>query len=170
MFQPSDQTVSFTDTFPSFGMLNFTLDWNYACFFSPMYTPLWAAAQQYGFAFFCCWVLYPAIYFSNSLNARDLAPMSSETYSANGSEYDISLILTSDMTLNSTAMEIYGRPYWSASYSMYFFFGFAASTGAMLYSILYYGRDSYNALKEAWNNRKSNMDDPYLQMMSFDPR
>lgn len=153
-----------------FGLLNFSLDWNYATFFSPLYTPLWAAAHQYGFAFFLCWGLYPIMYFTNTLNAKSFAPMSSSTFDADGNAYNTSKILNADLSLNQTALDAYSPPYWSAPYAMYFFWGFAASTGAMLYSILYYGYDSYIAVKEAIANRKTHQDDPYLQLMSFDPR
>lgn len=40
-----------------FGMLDVTLDWNYASFLTPLYTPLWANAHQIAGALFCCWML-----------------------------------------------------------------------------------------------------------------
>ena len=153
-----------------FGMLDFTLDWNYASFIGPLYTPLWSAVHQCGFAIFLCWFLYPIMYFTDTLGAKIFAPMSSSTFDANGNTYNTTRVLNSDMTLNQTAMDAYSKPYWSTPYAMYFFWGFAASTGAMLYSLLYYGYDSYYAVKEAMFNRETHKDNPYLKLMSFDPR
>ncbi|KAG6357961.1 hypothetical protein INS49_013844 [Diaporthe citri] len=53
-----------------FGMLDVTLDWNYASFLSPLYTPLWANAHQIAGAIFCCWLLYPIMYFT-TINSQN---------------------------------------------------------------------------------------------------
>lgn len=61
--------------YSGFGILDFTLDWNYASFFSPLYSPLWANMNQIGGAFFVTWFLYPLLYFTNTLNSKNFAPM-----------------------------------------------------------------------------------------------
>ena len=152
------------------GILDFTLDWNYASFFSPLYTPLWANANQFVGAFFTCWLVYPIMYFMDVLDSKSYAPMSSSTFDSSGSSYNISRILNPDYSLNQAAMNAYSLPHWSSSYAMYFFFGFAASTGAMLFSVLFYGKDSYIAIKEAWLGRRESYDDPYLKLMEHLPR
>ncbi len=53
---------------------------------------------------------------------------------------------------------------------VYFFWGFACSTGALVYAALFYGKDSWNAVKDAWNGRRDDYDDPYLKLMSRNPR
>ena len=53
---------------------------------------------------------------------------------------------------------------------MYFFWGFASSTAALLYSILWYGKDSWVAMREAIQGRREDYDDPYLKLMSRTPR
>jgi hypothetical protein len=78
--------------------------------------------------------------------------------------------MNSDHSLNQTALDNYSMPKWSTSYAMYFFCGFAASTGAMLYSILWYGKQAYAGLKDGWQNRRSDYDDPYLKLMDHLPR
>ncbi|KAK7700666.1 hypothetical protein SLS64_010810 [Diaporthe eres] len=149
-----------------FGMLDLTLDWNYASFLSPLYTPLWANAHQIAGAIFCCWLLYPIMYFTNTINSQNYPPMSSGTFDLTGQTYNITRILTPDYTLNQTAMDAYSPPRWSTSYAMYFFFGFAASTGALTYSILWYGKDSYKAFRDALKNVRDDYNDPYLKLMS----
>ncbi|KAI9731219.1 MAG: hypothetical protein M1834_005412 [Cirrosporium novae-zelandiae] len=153
-----------------FGLLDFSLDWNYISYFSPMYTPLWSTANQAAGALAASWVLYPIMYFSNTMNAKKFAPMSSGTWDASGAEYNISRILTSTHTLNQTAMDEYSTPHWSPSYAMYFFWGFSGSTGAMVYAALWYGKSSWTALKDAYHNRREDYDDPYLKVMAGSPR
>ncbi|ATZ50510.1 hypothetical protein BCIN_06g00120 [Botrytis cinerea B05.10] len=153
-----------------FGILDISLDWNYVAFWSPLYTPLWANANQFIGAMLACWLIYPLLYFSNTLNALNFKAMGSGTYDSTGSSYNISRILNSDYTLNQEAMDAYSPPYWSASYALQFFFGFAASTGAMVYAALWYGMPAYHGMRDAFRNRRSNYDDPYLKLMEVSPR
>ncbi|KAF8856294.1 OPT superfamily oligopeptide transporter [Acephala macrosclerotiorum] len=148
-----------------FGLLDISLDWNYISFWSPLYTPLWANANQFLGAMALCWFIYPLMYFTNTLDAKTYAPMSSGTFDDTGATYNISRILNADHTLNQTAMDAYSRPQWSVSYAMYFFCGFAASTGAMLYACLYYGPQAWQGIKEGWFNKRDTHNDPYLLMM-----
>ncbi|KAL9111260.1 MAG: hypothetical protein Q9227_004338 [Pyrenula ochraceoflavens] len=153
-----------------FGVLDLSLDWNYISFLSPLYTPLWSTMTQSIGVLFAVWFLYPIMYFSNTMNAKSFQAMSSSTFDDTGAEYNISRVMNPDFTLNQTAMDAYSKPYWSPSYAMYFFWGFAATAAAIMYAALWYGKSNYDALKEAWNNRRADYNDPYLKLMSFDPR
>lgn len=53
---------------------------------------------------------------------------------------------------------------------MYFFWGFTASTGAMAYAILWYGKESWEQIKDSWNHKRTDYDDPYLKLMEHLPR
>jgi hypothetical protein len=152
------------------GLMDISLDWNYVAFWSPLYTPLWANANVYLGAMALCWFINPLMYFTNVLNAKNYPPMSSGTWDDTGVSYNISLVLTPQYTLNKTAMLDYSLPQWSTSYAMYFFCGFAASTGAMVYSILWYGKQAWAGFRDAWQNRRSDYNDPYLKLMAHLPR
>jgi hypothetical protein len=110
------------------------------------------------------------MYFTNVMDAKTYVPMSTGTWDTTGAKYNLSRIMTAEHTLNQTALNDYSMPQWSASYAMYFFCGFAASTGAMIYSILWYGKAAYNGLKDGWKNRQSDYNDPYLKLMAHLPR
>lgn len=153
-----------------FGLLDLTLDWNYASFLGPLYTPLWSSMHQVAGAIFTCWFLYPILYFTNTLRSKDFPAMSSSTFDTTGSSYNISRIMTAQNTLDQAAMEAYSAPYWSTSYAMYFFWGFASSAGAIAFAVLWYGKDAYNIIVDVWNNRKTHADDPYMKMMDGLPR
>lgn len=96
--------------------------------------------------------------------------MATGTWDITGAKYNITSIMTPQNTLNETAMLDYSMPQWSASYAIYFFCGFAASTGALVYSILWYGKQAYTGLKDAWKGRRTNYNDPYLKLMEHLPR
>ncbi|KKA18217.1 hypothetical protein T310_7843, partial [Rasamsonia emersonii CBS 393.64] len=153
-----------------FGLLNFSFDWNYVAFWSPLYTPLWSTAHQVAGAVFTCWLLYPILYFTNAMDALNFAPMSTATWDSSGQDYNISRIMTPEFTLNKTAMDAYSLPRWSPSYAMYFFWGFAGTAAAIVYAILWYGKDTYTNLLDSLRNRNKDYDDPYLKVMSHDPR
>jgi len=110
------------------------------------------------------------MYFYNFLDAKNYAPMPTGTWDDTGASYNISRIMNPDHTLNQAAMDNYSMPHWSTSYAMYFFCGFATSTGAMLYSILWYGNQAWTGIKDGWQNRHNDYDDPYLKLMAHLPR
>lgn len=155
-----------------FGILDFSLDWNYISFMSPLYTPLWSNLHQIAGAIFTAWFLYPILYFTNTMNAQTFAPMSSGTWAEDGSEYNITRVVTADSRLNETAMAEYSQPRWSPSYAFYFFWGFAGTSAALVYAILWYGKRTVQALYNTFVKRRDDNDynDPYLKVMSFDPR
>ncbi|KAK3486810.1 OPT oligopeptide transporter protein-domain-containing protein [Neurospora hispaniola] len=171
-----------------FGLLDFSLDWNYASFLTPLYTPLWATVNRFVGAAVVIWVVYPLAYFLNVNGAQQFAPMSSGTWDAEGNRYNISRILTPTYQLNRTALEEYSPPYWSFSYAMHFFWGFAASTAVLTYAVMFHGRQSWETLrsslqtisnpfaKKDHKQKKKNVqhraefDDPYLKLTAHLPR
>lgn len=153
-----------------FGLFDVSLDWNYISFFEPLYTPLWANVNKFAGAAAVCWVVYPIMYFSNMLQSRHFPPMSTDTWDESGNRYNISAVLNPDSTLNHTALALYSTPYWSGSYAVHFFWGFAASTAIIVFAILFYGKLIYASL---WSNRhlrRSDDSDPYVKLMSHTPR
>lgn len=94
-----------------YGILDFTLDWNYINgTLRSMYTPFWASMNQFAGIFFAVWIFYPILYYTNVLGAKNFEAMSSATFDAEGNEYNVSRVLTSDLLLNQTAMFVYSRP------------------------------------------------------------
>lgn len=156
-----------------FGLLDFSLDWNYVSFFSPLYTPLWATANRFMGAAVNVWFLYPIIYFSNVLGAKVFAPMSSGTWDASGAKYNVSIVLAPNFQLNQTAMDSYSAPHWSFSYAMHFFWGFASTSAVLTYAVLFHGNSSWEILRSSWENRQSKVfdyQDPYLKLTAHLPR
>ncbi|KAK3324932.1 oligopeptide transporter OPT family [Apodospora peruviana] len=135
-----------------FGLLTLTLDWNYASFFQPLYTPIWADLSQIAGAVAGCWVLYPVLYLTNVLGgdsgepgSKRLPPMSSGIFDKYGEVYNISMVVSTNarghVSFNQTALDEYSDPRWTVSYLMYFFWGFVSTTGVLVYALLWYGQD-----------------------------
>lgn len=154
-----------------FGMLDLSLDWNYASFFAPLYTPLWSSASQIFGAVLMCWLVFPILYFTDTLGSSTFPAMSSSTFDYTGQEYNVSRVITPDGYGNATAIAEYSRPYWSTSYAMTFFWGFASSAGAIVFACLWYGRDGVRVIRDTFaKGRASHEDDPYLNVMKGFPR
>ncbi|EFY84304.1 oligopeptide transporter OPT family [Metarhizium acridum CQMa 102] len=153
--------------YSGFGVLNVSLDWNYAGFFRPLVTPLWSNVSQMAGALIVCWALYPIMFFANVLGSQRFPAMSSGTFDKSGADYNISRVLSGGQTLNKTVMEAYSDLYWSGSYVMYFFWGFACSTAAIAFAILWHGKDALRAAINTFTGVRSDYeDDPYLRLMS----
>ena len=153
-----------------FGLFDVSLDWNYISFFAPLYTPLWANANRFAGAAFVCWLVYPIMYFVDMLNSKRFPPMSTGTWDENGNKYNISAILNPDSTLNHTALALYSAPYWSGSYAMHFFWGFASSTAIIVFAILFHGKLVFESLWSHRHLRRSDDSDPYVKLMAHSPR
>lgn len=107
-----------------FGFLTLSLDWNYlntSALGGPMYTPLWSYMTQSAGVIFVCWLLYPILYYTKTLDAQTFAAMSSDTFDKNGDTYNISRVMTPQYTLDQAGMDAYSRPYWGVSYVFSFF-------------------------------------------------
>ncbi|KAK3349068.1 OPT oligopeptide transporter protein-domain-containing protein [Lasiosphaeria hispida] len=153
-----------------FGLLDVSLDWNYASFLSPLYTPLWANANRFAGAAVAVWVVYPLAYFLDVGGAQVFAPMSSGTWDAHGRRYNVSRILTPTLELNRTALDEYSLPHWSFSYAMHFFWGFAASTGVLTYALLFHGKRAWQGIMARNHHGLVEESDPYLALTAHLPR
>lgn len=159
-----------------FGLMDFSLDWNYIAFLSPLFTPLWANANRFIGAAMAIWITYPVAYFSDALGSLRFPPMSSETFDMSGRLYNVSRILTQSLELNQTALELYSTPRWSFSYAMHFFWGFASASAMVTYATLFHGRTILQALRNVWRlDTKPHRDaevekDPYIKLTAHHSR
>lgn len=78
--------------------------------------------------------------------------------------------MTPDFTLNQAAMDDYSLPFWSPTFAIHYFWGFATLAGSWVYAVLWHGKDAWRAVKATFRGQRQDYDDPYLKVMSFDPR
>ena len=123
-----------------FGLLDLSLDWNYASFFQRLYTPVWANLNRFTGAILACWILYPIAYFSNTFDALKYPPMSSGTWDEAGRGFYMTAIFPTGLDQkHTTTIHSLESPKWSFSYATHFFWGFASTGAVIAYALLFHG-------------------------------
>ncbi|BGP34717.1 hypothetical protein JCM10296v2_006539 [Rhodotorula toruloides] len=147
------------------GMFSLCLDWNYVGSgggsLGALFTPFTTQVSQYiGVAL--CIIIFCGMYATNAWNASVFPFLSQDLFFANGSQYDQLLILNADYSLNETALEIYGVPWYAASNAIYYL-GCNLAIGATLTHVaIWYWRPMKDAIH---GFRTRTLDDPHYQKM-----
>ncbi|CAF1264689.1 unnamed protein product [Didymodactylos carnosus] len=86
------------------------LDWNSITAYlgSPIVVPLWAQLNILASFVLFCWIIIPAIYYTNTWGGKSFPIGSSNLYTSEGYLYNISCIADKNSRLNITAYNIYG--------------------------------------------------------------
>ncbi|TFY79095.1 hypothetical protein EWM64_g4918 [Hericium alpestre] len=85
-----------------------TFDWNQIAFIgSPLATPWWAEANIFASFVFFYWILTPLLYYTNVWYGSYLPISSRNAFDNTGQPYNLSRILNTDTTLNTTAYNLY---------------------------------------------------------------
>ncbi|CAG7853660.1 Glutathione transporter 1 [Serendipita indica DSM 11827] len=99
-----------------------------------------------GFALFW-WVVQPIMYYTNSFWMAYMPMGQASTYDRFGNVYNVSRVLTPDITLNLTAYEEYSQLYLSPSYVAFYLVTFAISTCILTHTALYHGKTLWNSFR-----------------------
>ncbi|KAM0748112.1 peptide transporter MTD1 [Meredithblackwellia eburnea MCA 4105] len=147
------------------GMFALCLDWNYVGSgggsLGALFTPFSTQVSQYAGVALCC-ILFTTMYANNVWNAQNFPFLSQLLFYQNGTEYNQTLILNPDYSLNQTALDIQGTPWYSASNAMYYL-GCNLAIGATLTHVgLWFAPLIVNAWKQ-W--RDGSQPDPHYQKM-----
>ncbi|GAA5886511.1 hypothetical protein JCM6882_001666 [Rhodosporidiobolus microsporus] len=147
------------------GMFSLCLDWNYigsgGGSLGALFTPFTTQVSQYIGVALCC-ILFTTMYHTNAWNAQAFPFLSQQLFYKNGTEYDQLLILNSDYSLNETALEIHGLPWYAASNAIYYL-GCNLAIGATLTHVaIWYWKPILNAVK---GFRDRSIPDPHYQVM-----
>ncbi|KZT67204.1 peptide transporter MTD1 [Daedalea quercina L-15889] len=139
------------------GLLGFGVDWANITS-RPFYYPLSTQISNYvGWAI--NYALLPAIFAANVWKSKNFPFISQNLFFENGTIYNQNLILNADLSLNKTALEIYGQP-WQSGSTVIYNLGINLSIGATIVHIaLWHGRDIYDAIK------REPIDDVHYKMM-----
>ncbi|KAI8979247.1 OPT family small oligopeptide transporter [Mycotypha africana] len=168
------------------GMLQLSFDWNYLSNLSPLVLPLWVQMNIYvGIA--VLWIIAPLIYYYDVWQAQSFPFLSNSIFQLlpNGTStiYPQKYVLGKDNALNQTALEEVGMPYFPAVTALQYIFINFAVTASVAHIALFYGRDIWQNVKQAYQQRKIRLqnsgsstenteaanlaEDPHMQMMSF---
>ncbi|CAG8264003.1 unnamed protein product [Penicillium salamii] len=142
------------------GLLNFTLDWQYI---QSTYLSLPFKQQINTWAGYFIW--YPvmlSLWYGNAWGAKTFPFMSASLFSANGTSFSTTSILTSDNVVDRAKLERVGLPYLTSS-TVWGFFSQNLAIGALITHVLiFYGKDMILAWKQA---RARTQPDPHYQGM-----
>lgn len=120
-----------------------TLDWTAVAsfLFSPLICPFFAIANVFvGYAFII-YVVIPVAYWGlNLYNAKTFPIFSSHLYTAQGPEYNITLIVNDKFELDLASYKQHGRIHMSTFFALTYGFGFATIAATLTHVALFYGR------------------------------
>lgn len=134
------------------GVIPITFDWTQitqALSFSPLATPFWVAANTYGLVFVFFIVVLPALYYTNTWDAKYMPMISSSTYDNRQQKYNMSRILTKDFRVDHHKYRQYLPLFIPYSYLLSYATNFAAVIAIFTHTALYSGRDIWNKTRNA---------------------
>ncbi|XP_030518604.1 oligopeptide transporter 4-like [Rhodamnia argentea] len=127
-----------------------TLDWSTVAsfLFSPLICPFFAIVNVFvGFALIM-YVVIPIAYWGlNSYNAKTFPIFSSDLFTAQGQEYNISLIVNKKFQLDEVEYAQQGRIHLSMFFALTYGFGFATIASTLSHVALFYGREIYDRFR-----------------------
>lgn len=124
-----------------------TLDWStvVSFLFSPLICPFFAIVNIFvGFALIM-YVVIPISYWGlNVYNAKTFPIFSSDLFTAQGQEYNTTLIVSKNFELDTTEYAQLGRIHMSTFFALSYGFGFATIASTLSHVALFYGREIYD--------------------------
>ncbi|GAA5984935.1 hypothetical protein JCM10908_002459 [Rhodotorula pacifica] len=150
------------------GLFALCLDWNYVGggggALGALYSPITTQVSQY-LGILVCILLFCGMYATNMWNAKSFPFLSQQLFFVNGSVYDQSLILNADYSLNRSALEIYGLPWYAPTNAIYYV-GCNLAIGATFTHIaLWYWRPVYEAIRGF--RSRAETDPHYMKMRVY---
>ena len=85
----------------------------------------------------------------------------SQVFDRFGAPYDVTQVLTPDLSLNTTAYELYSPMYLPATYVSVYCIAFALATSALVHTALYFGHSIWAKLK----NIRTEAEDVHAKLM-----
>jgi OPT family oligopeptide transporter len=148
------------------GMSVITFDWTQISWISsPLMVPWWAEVHMFiGFVLFY-WILTPILYYTNVWQLAHFPLMANNPYDRYGNVYNITRVVTSEVTFNDTAYREYSPLYLPAAYAMTYLLAFALSTCVIVHTVLYHGQALLNGLKRI----RVEEDDVHAKLMKHYP-
>ncbi|CAH2355239.1 oligopeptide transporter 1 [[Candida] railenensis] len=147
---PNNATANFISSgLGGMGFLNLTLDWSNITS-SIMLYPYFIQVIQFVAFVLVAWILIPAVKWGN-LDSFKYGLMSNGMFKANGSTYPTSHLLTSNLTLNTTAYEELGPVYIGAQRAWHMFLDYASYVSGIIWLIVF-GRKQMKASFQKFMN------------------
>ncbi|KAL4982997.1 OPT oligopeptide transporter protein-domain-containing protein [Aspergillus falconensis] len=124
-------------------LIPITFDWTQVSGFnfSPLIAPWHGIANTLLGMFIFFWVVTPALHYTGTHWAKYLPISDSSSYDNTGQVYNVSRILTPEMTLDKAKYESYSPLFLSTTFSLAYGLSFATIIAVLLHAILFHGKD-----------------------------
>ncbi|XP_019152870.1 PREDICTED: oligopeptide transporter 4-like [Ipomoea nil] len=135
-----------------FGLGAFTLDWATTASFlySPLISPFFAIANVFVGYVTIMYVVIPFFYWGfNVYDAQKFPIFSSDLFTSQGQEYNISAIVNNRFELDEAQYAKQGKIHLSTMFSLTYGFGFATVASTLSHIGLFYGREIYSRYRAA---------------------
>lgn len=151
------------------GMFALSFDWNYVgsggSAYGALFQPLATQMNMY-FGILICILSFCLAFHQNAWNAQRFPFLTQLLFNEDGSQYNQTLILNDDFTLNPQKLEQQGLPWFATSQAINKV-GTSLAFGATVTHItLWYGKDLWRAVKASRNGA---IDDPHYKKMQVYP-
>ncbi|CAF1099151.1 unnamed protein product [Didymodactylos carnosus] len=143
LLKPTNLVFSQITGISGLGVGSVHLDWNSITAFlgSPIVVPGWAQLNiLFGFVVLV-WIVVPIMYYTNTWGSKAFPLGTTELYRADGSLYDITVVLDQNSRLNETAYKQYGTIRLTVMFALAYGPTFAALTACIVHTILFHGKE-----------------------------
>ncbi|KIO27109.1 hypothetical protein M407DRAFT_23648 [Tulasnella calospora MUT 4182] len=144
------------------GMGILCFDWGIISnLYGPLYVPWWSQANvAFGFIL-SCWVITPALYYSDAWKSAHLPIMSAGAFDRFAQPYNITRVLNPDLTFNAAAYAEYSPLYMTATLSVLYLVAFAVIPALFIHFALQHGP----IVLETMLNRRKQAEDIHARLM-----
>nr|POE80451.1 oligopeptide transporter 4 [Quercus suber] len=124
-----------------------TLDWTTVAsfLFSPLISPFFAIVNVFVGFVLIIYIVIPIAYWGmNAYNAKTFPIYSADLFTAQGQDYNISLIVNDKFELDTAQYKQLGKIHLSTLFALTYGFGFATIASTLSHVALFYGREIYD--------------------------
>ncbi|EPS74361.1 hypothetical protein M569_00394, partial [Genlisea aurea] len=135
----------------------FTLDWSAVSSFlgNPLVSPFSTIVNVFAGYFALILIVVPVAYWGLDLyGARRYPIYSSDLFTSQGRQYNISAVVNAEFELDAAAYEEQGKLYLSAFFVLVYGAGFAAIASTLTHVALFHGREIYERYRETHNGKE----------------
>ncbi|KAG5725413.1 Sexual differentiation process protein isp4 [Termitomyces sp. T112] len=166
--RPDDPTIAALFGYiHGMGMSVITFDWSQIAYIgSPLATPWWAEANIFaGFVFFF-WFLTPVLHFTNAWYGLYMPISSRTSYDNQLNEYNVTRILTPELTIDLEAYHAYSPLFISTTFAISYGLSFASITATLVHTLLYFRKQIMTQSRRALSEQP----DIHARLMSRYPQ
>ncbi|KAJ8606594.1 hypothetical protein MRB53_040823 [Persea americana] len=148
------------------GLFPFTFDWAQISFTgSPILVPWWAQVNALAGVAIFLWIIAPLLYYTNTFYTGYLPFIDSNVFDNSGSYYNVSRIITDDVTFDLERYQAYSPLYLPAAYIMSYWAAFASLTALIVHCYLFYKDDIVRQWRASRNEATRSQGDIHVRLM-----